>query len=667
MDVAEATLTEEAPRMRLRHDLVFAEVPTGTLIRHSDGGFVLRGKSIYQWITTLAPFLDGTKTRDELVAGLDDGRTTMVNKLLDVLADKKALSIVTGPSVDDSHEFADFRQQIGFVEHYAENGVERFAAFRNAVVKVIGDDAVADSVREGLSLNGLKRVTDSDEPAVDGEIIVVSATEGDVHRILDALRDTSATVLPVVRVGEKVMVGPLTGPGRTGDWNTAMSRLTRNDSTGEVARLWQSAAAPDQALRPSRLRAAHSSLIGMMAAFEVFREITRAPKAETEGAVIFMDLKTGDAAREEVLIDPRDTGERSTVPPKDFADELDAEPQPEEPAAVEEHDHDHEHEDLLRVMLLAGENVGIITGFEDEEIDQAPIKIGRCTIHPGSPDAAPALGFAYETSGHARRRATENAILEYVRTLGPLPATDTNASRRISAADLAIATGLGEDDDRGGWIAGRSLDGDIVEVPAAAVHARSTVNDAGVFEHTSAGEGAGEDLTGAIRAGIRSALAYEGVQGLARGENLPEVTLSDLDDTVRYLTRSATLLGHELDVHLLPAAAPTVSVFAVIRGTSDYAVGTGGDVSAATVDALVNLIGRTLTTGQAGPDQLLIPGLDSRAARVTAGDSSAVEEPPLAAALRSIGREAVVVETTPADVLASGAARTVRVLLTRSR
>ncbi|MFD0560371.1 hypothetical protein FB566_4374 [Stackebrandtia endophytica] len=662
MDVAEATVTEEAPRMRLRHDLVFAEVPTGTLIRHSDGGFVLRGKSIYQWITTLAPFLDGTKTKEELTAGLDAGRAGMVDKLLDVLTEKGALTTAIGPAVDADHELADYRQQIGFIEHYGKNGAEGFVAFRDAVVQVVGDDAVSESVREGLLLNGLGRVAETGD---DAEFIVVSATEGDAHRIVETLRDNpSATVLPVVRVGEKVMVGPLTGPRRLGDWNTVMSRFTRNDNTGEAARLWMSAAVPDQAVRPERLRAAHASLLGMMAAFEVFRDLTGALKAETDGAVIFVNLKTGDSAREEALVDPRDLTERSTVAPKDVADILDAGEPEEEP--VDPTVHEHEHENLRRFMLLAGETVGIVTGFEDEEIDQAPIKIARTTVNAGSPDAAPALGFAYETAGHARLRSAANAILEYVRSLGPLPAGDVTASRRIEAAGLAIATGLGDGDDRG-WVVGRSLDGDVVEVPAAAVYARSAVNDAGVFEHTSAGEGAGEDFAEALLAGVRSALAYDGVQALARGESLPEVTLAELDDAVTYLTRTATLLGHKVGVYRLPGAAPAIAVFAVIRGTQDYAVGVGKSVSAATADALVDLLGRTLTTGQTGPDLLLVPGLDPRSARFAPADGSTVEEPPLATALRAQGREAVVVDTTPADVLASGALRTVRVLLTRSR
>lgn len=65
-------------RLRLRHDLVFAQVPGGALVRHSDGGFVLRGQTTYRWLTSLAPFLDGSRTAAELVDGLDDPRSKRV-------------------------------------------------------------------------------------------------------------------------------------------------------------------------------------------------------------------------------------------------------------------------------------------------------------------------------------------------------------------------------------------------------------------------------------------------------------------------------------------------------------------------------------------------------------------------------------------------------------
>ncbi len=667
MDVAAATVTKrnEEPRMRLRHDLIFAEVPTGTLVRHSDGGFVLRGKSIYRWITTLAPFLDGTKTREDLVGGLDDGRAAMVNRLLDALVDRGALSGVTGPTVDDGHELADYRQQIAYIEHYAEDGVERFAAFRDANVTVVGDDAVADAIRNGLLSNGLKRVHGPGELPGGGDVVVVTATQGGAHRVVEALRTTSRTVLPVVRVGRRVVVGPMTGPDKSGDWVTAMARLTRNDDNGDAALLWQDSAAPGTVPAPSALRPQQASLIGMMAAYEVFRDFTMAPKAETDGAVVVVDLETGDATREEVLVNPHDTGERTTVPPEGFAAELDAAPAPVE-TADEEHDHEQDYEDLRRVMRMAGEHVGIITGYDDEEIDQAPIKIARCTFHSGSPTADAALGFAVETPGDARRGATRNAILEYVTALGPLTPADTKPSRRIAADLLVTATGLGLDGEHTEWTTGRVLDDDVVDVPTAAVYARSAVNATGAFERTSAGEGAGDDLDTAIRAGLRSALAFEGVLALARGEKVHQVSLSNMDDTVRYLVRSAELVGLEMAVYRLPAAEPAMAMFAVIPGTTDYAVGVGTDVSAATADALTTLIGRTLTTGLPGHDELLIPGLDPRVARVATDNGAFTStEAPLVSALRSQDREAVVVETTPADVLASGALRTVRVLLTR--
>lgn len=87
-------------RLRLRHDLVFAQVPGGALVRRADGGFVLRGQTTYRWLTSLAPFLDGSRTAAELVDGLDDPRSKRVDDLLSVLREHDAVSLVDGDPVD---------------------------------------------------------------------------------------------------------------------------------------------------------------------------------------------------------------------------------------------------------------------------------------------------------------------------------------------------------------------------------------------------------------------------------------------------------------------------------------------------------------------------------------------------------------------------------------
>ena len=67
-----------AVRPRLRHDVVFAESPDGVLLRHSDHGFLLKGRSAYRLVSSLSPYLTGEHTVAELCAGLGRPQADMV-------------------------------------------------------------------------------------------------------------------------------------------------------------------------------------------------------------------------------------------------------------------------------------------------------------------------------------------------------------------------------------------------------------------------------------------------------------------------------------------------------------------------------------------------------------------------------------------------------------
>ena len=129
-------------RLRIRHDVVFAKTGDGVLIRHSGGGFLLRGNSIYEWLTALSPFLDGTRSENELVSDLDESKAGMIHNLLDALRERNVVSEVSGRVIGDDDSLAPFRSQIAYIDHYVGHGVRRFERFRSARIRVDGFERV---------------------------------------------------------------------------------------------------------------------------------------------------------------------------------------------------------------------------------------------------------------------------------------------------------------------------------------------------------------------------------------------------------------------------------------------------------------------------------------------------------------------------------------------
>lgn len=648
-------------------------------MRHSDGGFYVRGENTYQWLASIAPFLDGSLTRDELLAGLDEDRAGMVEQLVRALSEKDVVTEVSGRSVRADDELAEYREQIAYIDHYADHGVTRFERFRSADIGVWGDGPLARTVKDGLRLNGLRALASADTTSPgSADLVVVCADDGDPSRIVAALRDSEATVLPVTRWGSMVVLGPLSGAGRECDWTTAMTRMTRNDPA-TAAEVWRAAALPGNGRRPAALGALHTSIIGLATAYEAFRVLTGAPAPETDGAVVVFDTATGDSHQEQVLPDPRSVSLGATGVPTVEGIRLGGVATPTDADKSSTTSLEDENEELKRYLQLVGEYAGVVRDFDDEDIDQSPVKISRALI--GADGRASAMrGFALETLGDARRDAVQRAVLDYVAHVGPIPRApeaDAAGIQEFAAPDLMLATGLGElGSDAGSTapVTGRTLGGELVAVPAAAVYARSDLNSAGDLERSSAGEGSGPSLPDAIRQGVVSALAFEAVREAARGAVCRSYPSGHVDAATAFLRESAGILRNVPELVVLPTRGTAAVVLARNpHGSAAYAVGAGVDLVSAANDALLSYLGRSLVPeGRPMSDELLLPGFDPRTIRVDPSTSTTPLPAPeasglgLAEQLRAEGRQAVIVDTTPADVLSTRALRTVRVLLTRA-
>jgi len=638
-------------RLRLRHDLVFAQVPGGALVRHSDGGFVLRGQTTYRWLTSLAPFLDGSRTSAELVDGLDESRSKMVEDLLSVLTEHEAVSLVGGDPIDPTGPLAAFLPQIAYIDHYADDGVARFQRFRDAHVTISGDPELGEIVGRGLLRNGLRRIAGQEEVPAKGvaELRVIIDAAGAPVEIARATRRPGSDVYPVTRIGDRVVLGPISTAGSSVTWSTAMARMTENDETESCASMWRALSDPSYRPDPAPLSRVQAGLVGTMVAYDVFRHLTGAPPPEASGAIVMFDVITGDTSREEILADPRAAGVRIPEPP-----EIEAWPT----AMLEPGDRgDVEAEQLQRYLRLVGATTGLVTGFTDEMIDQSPIKLARAVYRrSGTPHQI--LGFSLDNLGDARRRAMEAAALEYVGDIGPRETKGRLQGRRVHSWELELATGLGPSGAGEPLVVpGRTLSGELVVVPQAAVWSRHSVNAPGVFERTTAGEGAGATMAAAVAAGLLSAAAYRALATLARRGLVHHVRADTLGPGSAYLLDAAGLTGVDPILAELPHTAAGCVVIARNSLTSDYAIGTGWSTDGAVQDAMLRLLGRTLLpSAEPGADLRLIGGFvpSALSLRWASEPFVASTNPP---------RGTVIVDTTTDDIRSTGALRTVRVLL----
>jgi ribosomal protein S12 methylthiotransferase accessory factor YcaO len=202
-----------------------------------------------------------------------------------------------------------------------------------------------------------------------------------------------------------------------------------------------------------------------------------------------------------------------------------------------------------------------------------------------------------------------------------------------------------------------------------------------LFEPTAAGTGWGATLDEAIGEGLLSAFAYQGLSDVVRcAAGAPQLALDALagDAEVEFLRRAASHLDLPVTLLRLPGAEPAHAILAVGE-TKDgpvWTVGSAHEQRTAVVYALRDLVGirQLAAAGETDDDggvdlgNRLLADFDPRTVRVIAADTSgSAPSPPstvadLVGRLRSTGRDAYVVDTTPRDLRSVGFF-TVRVLL----
>ncbi|MFG3284562.1 hypothetical protein [Streptomyces sp. NPDC048111] len=214
---AEDTLITPDSAPLLRPDVFLTPSGSGTVhVRSSRGTDLIAAPGVAGWLDRLTPFLDGTRTVEQLVEGLDGERRVMVLRILQLI---------------DQH---------GLLSDRADPGPERrAAAYARLRVLVLGLPHSTAPLADALRLTGLSALTDVADPGAaraavasgDHDALLLLA-DGDDQRAVAQLDEACRThglwFAAAVRDADSWWLGPELPPGReraTGGWLGAWLRV----------------------------------------------------------------------------------------------------------------------------------------------------------------------------------------------------------------------------------------------------------------------------------------------------------------------------------------------------------------------------------------------------------------------------------------------------------
>ncbi|MCF3170950.1 TOMM precursor leader peptide-binding protein [Streptomyces violaceoruber] len=620
-----------------------------------------------------------------------------------------------------------FAAQIAYVDHYTDDAPARFARYRATRVAVLGDDETAHWCALSLVRNGCAAIgtaapaaigTAAPATAPDGlageaaangarveaipagtgagwadlggyDVVVVTGADAGArtHRLMAAGVPEGVTLIPAWLFGRRLVVGPLATADSAGCWNCALLRLGGNVDATTAAELWSEAAGAAPTAR-APLSGPVAAMVGNLVGYEIFRLATGALPAETAGHVLVQDLESLDVMAEPVQPHPRCT-RCAALPAAGGAASPAAVPEglalPVTATVETARDAEELVEELNRISaVLVRPYTGIFRRYDDEELTQTPLKLSRVEVALGDGGRRRVAAFDVHHLAGARTRALYAAAEAYVEHV--VPQANVEDGGRADGRNLrtlgpeALTTGGGTGAVPAAWAVATSLIGkDPVRVPAAALRPFGPHNHDRAHLATAAGSGAGGSAAEAAGRGLLSALAHDALLRAVRGTTrVGPVAVGGDDPELVFLLKSAANLDIAVDLLDLGEADRTSASVVLAReadGPSSagrWAVGAGLSRRAATAAALRDLLGQVQLAAE-DPGAAVDPGdplmADLAAGAIAVGGESVAADgaettfDAVLEALRSAGRDALYVSTTPAD-LASVPVATARVLLT---
>lgn len=719
-------------RPRIRQDVLFTQTQSGVLFHNADSGFHLAGKAAYRLASLIVPHMDGRLTVGELCAGLPLDRTTMIVELVSALSAHdyvRDYPAGAASELDPPVLASVFDEQINYIDHYADRATQRFMSFRSARVAVLGGDLIADFCALALVRNGSASVAISagigpahselraeadrlasagapvsitqlgpaDKPLAwddlgDADYVVCAGADGPRQAmiLITAGIPAGRRVMPVVAEHEHLIAGPLTPPiGSGGCWVCMALRLEANSL--QPTSLWRRMCMGDSFGLDYGLTQTAGAMIGNLAGYEIFRLATGALPAETDGQALLLDTETFDTTAE--AVDPHPRCAVCKAASADGRADADQElAHPVESSLADIDDPEPVVADLNQKSALISAKLGVLAGFDDDEITQMPLKATTVLLRLGGTGNRRLAAFDLHHVAGARRRAIMIAVSAYADRVVPVPETDQNSAglRRVPPGELRTVTDTGAGNrDVGAWTAATSLlTGERLLVPAAAVRPFTALNSAGLFAASGAGAAASDSAARARYAALCSIVTFHAIQqvlsGAGHAELVAEAALADVPE-LRFLSSVTANLDATLELlELRPAAtagadarsAGLTTLLARLhrQGTGEcyWATGTDTRWAHAAAGAIRDALGQLqlaldpAVTEPTDPGDPVVVSFDPAvlAPEGTARPVPDTELADLIPAIAACGWEPVAADMTSAD-LARHALSAVRVLLAK--
>jgi putative thiazole-containing bacteriocin maturation protein len=701
-------------RPKLKQDSIFLKTRDGVFLQSDTATFLLKGKTMYQWLATLSPHMTGEYTLGEICETLAPSQQEMVVKLIDTLLQRGVVKnhIQEAPDLLSEAVRKHFGAQIELIDHYVDRPAQRFKTFRETRILLRGAGEALAALASSLVKNGLQHLylLPDDEPSSylselraetdalgqegietgiscpasekvsEYDLVVYCADDSSLKDIAELQQDCfheQKTFLPTAFFGKQALIGPLVRPGDGPCWVCAQMRISANTSREESAAIWRELALGHElSAWNTPLFTPQARNLGNGVGFELFKYLTGCLPSETVNGLIFHDLITLESYQSKVIAHPLCPA-CSNANTENALQQLTAVIEGQRDVKVELGD------ELLRQFnVLIDERAGIFHKFTDDTITQLPLKASRLLVRePASPLSA---GFEVATYNantllEARLTAMTEAVGRYTNSL-PDRRTMLMASwnelkqsgkQAVAPAQLATWSGMAlfEKEARLEWFPTRSLlTRELCYVPAAAVYPFSRLNQVGLFEKTVAGMTTHTNFEDLLTAGFTSALAYENIRQLARGHNavarLDQETLEGVDSDLTFLLHNARHFQRPFELLEVLNPSPlhlTLAYTTDLEKQPIVVFGWGLSGKEAVSQALLHLVGHlqflkyegTLPTSTAS---MLLPEFSVRS-DVTFAEtiSSRFQEaattlPALQDYLRASGRDLLFAHTTTTDI-----------------
>src|SRR5262245_204406 len=125
--------------VKLRASATFVARADGVSLRNNRGSYLVKGKSAYALVRSLFQLLDGSRTVDEICAGLSIDRKSAIERQIITLLERRfAKEVVPPPAEIPPWVLSLYGDQIELLDELDGDPFRRFLQFRRMRVTCVG-------------------------------------------------------------------------------------------------------------------------------------------------------------------------------------------------------------------------------------------------------------------------------------------------------------------------------------------------------------------------------------------------------------------------------------------------------------------------------------------------------------------------------------------------